>query len=569
MSQHILNRLVLVISALLFAVGPAFATVTIEMAPDDTHIALQEGEGGGEVLVVTVSEVGLDAVEIDGQRWAVVRVPGAHNLMLRGEPSLPYLTTEYLLGRSGGIDLELMGATIREIDLEIHGLAGVAPSKGHFGRDVNPDSVPWSFDPKIYGSSAPYPSVTAWLDDPFISGPVRAQTSRIPVVRWRAAENVLLVLEEMRFRVVPDSKAPNPRLRSDPPMTGVFSQLTRRMVNVGPEVELDNPFIEVGRMLVIADDDFLDEIQPLVDWHTLVGYPTELVPTSVTGTSTAAIKSYIQGVYDEPESLTWIILVGDSQQIPTLTGVNSQHSPCDPCYTKLEGNDNRPDAAISRISAQNGAQVTAQVSKILAYERQPDQGSAGTWYAAGMGVASNDIGGSPSYYDWERMDWLRDDLLDPAYTYTEFDQIYDPGASAGEVTTAIEPGRGLGLYIGHGWSQGWVTTGFDTADAGSLTNGEMLPVIWSVACNNGEFPVNECFAEAWNDLEGEFNRRSAVTLSRSLDNRWGEKRPKRTRRMNGSALAKISNSGSSIRATPSTVVRDFIMRKMFGGILSR
>ena len=503
MNPNTAPHLALMILAALLLVGSASATVVIDMDPEETRIALQEGDSGGETLVVTVSEIRLDGVEIDGQRWAVVRVPGAHNLMLRGEPSLPFLTTEYLLGRSGGIDLELIDATVREINLEVHDLAGVAPSKGHFGRDVDFDSVAWSFDAKTYGSSEPYPSVDAWLDDPFIAGPVRAQASRIPVVRWRPADNALLVLEEMRFRIVPDPKAPNPRLRSDPPMTGVFSQLTRRMVNVGPETELDNRFVEVGRMLVIADVDFLDEIQPLVDWHTMVGYPTELVPTSVTGTSAAAIKSYIQAVYDEPESLTWIILVGDSQQIPTLTGVNSQHSPCDPCYTKLEGNDNRPDAAISRISAQNGAQVTAQVAKILAYERQPDQGSAGTWYAAGMGVASNDIGGSPSYHDWERMDWLRDDLLDPAYTYTEFDQIYDPGASAGEVTTAIEEGRGLGLYIGHGWSQGWVTTGFDTGDAGSLTNGEMLPVIWDVACVNGAFHSNnECFAESWLRREG-------------------------------------------------------------------
>jgi hypothetical protein len=202
-------------------------------------------------------------------------------------------------------------------------------------------------------------------------------------------------------------------------------------------------------------------------------------------------------VYDEPEGLNWVIFVGDSGQIPTPNGVHSQGSPCDACYTKLEGNDNRPDAAISRISAQNSSQAVTQIDKILNYERSPDQGSAGAWYEMGMGVASNDSGGSPNYYDWERMDFLRDDLLDPAYTYTEFDQIYDPGASASEVTSAIEQGRGLGLYIGHGSYDQWVTTGFDTADARALTNGEMLPVIWSVACNNGEFPINECFGEAW------------------------------------------------------------------------
>ena len=45
-----------------------------------------------------------------------------------------------------------------------------------------------------------------------------------------------------------------------------------------------------GRLLIIADPDFLDEIAPLAEWETLVGYPTSVVSTSVTGTTAASIK---------------------------------------------------------------------------------------------------------------------------------------------------------------------------------------------------------------------------------------------------------------------------------------
>ncbi len=149
---------------------------------------------------------------------------------------------------------------------------------------------------------------------------------------------------------------------------------------------------------------------------------------------------------------TWIILVGDSDQIPSLSGVN-EGATCDPCYTKLEGNDNHPDAAISRISATTGAHVTTQVDKILHYEQQPDTGSAADWYDEAFGVASNDSGGSPSYQDWERMNFLRDELLVPAYTFTEFSELYgNPSATA--VKSSIELGRSLGFYIGHGSETG-------------------------------------------------------------------------------------------------------------------
>ena len=298
----------------------------------------------------------------------------------------------------------------------------MAPSKGHFNRTVDPDSVPWLFDEKAYRSPEPYPTVDAQLDPPFISGPIRGQALRLPVAHWVAADNLLTVVEEAHFRVKRLATAPNPRLRPDPPMTGLFDLAAGRMVNSpGPGLR-DNPFIEAGRLLIIADDDFMDEIQPLADWHEQVGYPTLVTPTSVSGSTAAQIHGYIQSVYDQPEGLAWIILVGDNQQIPTLIGDNSQHSPCDACFTKLEGADNRPDAAISRISAQTGAQVTAQVDKILTYERYPDEGSAGAWYQKAIRHRLRRLPAAPSCRLGANRAACARTSLDPAYSYTEFDR---------------------------------------------------------------------------------------------------------------------------------------------------
>ena len=151
--------------------------------------------------------------------------------------------------------------------------------------------------------------------------------------------------------------------------------------------------------------------------------------------------------------------------------------PATPATPSLRATDNRPDASISRISAQNGADVTIQVDKILHYEQQPDTGGAATWYDHAFGIAGDDSGGSPSYRDWERMDFLRDVLIDPAYTFTEFDQLYHSPSKA-QVKASIENGASVGFYIGHGADTYWVTSGFSVSDVHNLVNGEMLPVIW-------------------------------------------------------------------------------------------
>ena len=476
----------------------AGAAEIIPLAPTTTGLEFEASEN--PIVHLQVSEVRLDRVEIDGADWAVVRVPGGHNLMDRGLPSLPYLSGEYLLDRTGGVTLEVVNTKLREIDLSSHGLAGVAPSKGHFVRTTDPDSVPWVFDDKTYLGAARFPVEDVWVDRPYIAGPLRGSALRFPTAHWRPETNTLVVVEEAWFRVVATTEAENPRLGPDRPLSGLFDG-TAGLHAINYEAARGRyiPFVETGRLLIIAADEFIDEVAPLAEWQTLVGYPTMVVPVSSAGSTAAQIKSYIQSIYDTSESLTWIILVGDAQQIPTLIGVN-EGADCDPCYTKLEGADNRPDASISRISAQTGDQVTVQVNKILDYERQPDTGSAAAWYTKGFGIAFD--GGTPP--DWERMNWLRNDLLTPAYNYTEFDQIYDPTATAAQVTAAVNSGRSLGLYIGHGSKTSWGTTGFSVSHInGSLTNADTQPIIWSVACVNGDFTGSgDCFAEAWLKKDG-------------------------------------------------------------------
>jgi len=478
------------------------AAEIISLAPTTTGLEFEAG--GNPIIHLQVSEVRLDRIEIDGADWAVVQVPGGHNLMDRGLPSLPYLSGEYLLDRTGGVTLELVNSKLREIDLSSHGFAGVAPSKGHFDRTTDPDSVPWVFDDKIYQGSAGFPAEDVWVDRPYIAGPLRGSALRCPTAHWRPETNPLVVVEEAWFRVVTTTEAENPRRGPVRPLSGLFDG-TAGLHAINYEAVRGRyiPFVETGSLLIIAADDFVDEVAPLAEWQTLVGYPTMVVPVSSAGSTAAQIKSYIQSIYDTSESLTWIVLVGDVQQIPSLSGVN-EGATCDPCYTKLEGADNRPDASISRISAQTGDQVTVQVNKILDYEMAPDAGSAGAWYAKAFGVAGDDTGGTPSYSDWARMDFLRDDLIEPAYHFTEFDQLYhSPSKTA--VAGAINDGRSIGLYIGHGSETAWVTSGFSVSDVNNmLTNSQTMPIIWSVACVNGRFDRSggDCFGEAWLKKDG-------------------------------------------------------------------
>ena len=69
--------------------------------------------------------------------------------------------------------------------------------------------------------------------------------------------------------------------------------------------------------------------------------------------------------------------------------------------------------------------------------------------------------------------------------------------SASQVATAVNQGRSVINYCGHGSMTAWSTTGFSSSNVNQLSNHNMLPWIISVACVNGKFHSGTCFAEAW------------------------------------------------------------------------
>ena len=89
------------------------------------------------------------------------------------------------------------------------------------------------------------------------------------------------------------------------------------------------------------------------------------------------------------------------------------------------------------------------------------------------------------------MDYIRDTLLN--YTYTNvsryYDKVNDP--TVDDLINRFNEGVGIINYCNHGTEISWVVTGFNTENIHQLTNDYKLPFIWSVACDNGSFNLDE------------------------------------------------------------------------------
>jgi len=453
------------------------------------------------------------SIDVNGTESIFYSIPGNVWLMEKGMPQLPIYRSSIIIPDLAAMNFNIISEEYTEI-----GTLPVMPSKGHITRDIDPSTIPFAFS-NFYSINDWYPAETILIDEPYIVKDLRGATVQFNPMKYNPVEGKLKICTRLVLEVYDD------------PNQQVVNPLIRNLPLIGTSMEFDdiykNLFInygtgyydyvtvnEQGRLLVIYASEYSNNITPFVNWKVKRGlttitaeYPTE------TGNDANSIKDYIQNLYDSPDGLTFIILVGESNQVPTLYG-QYEGAPSDPSYTKLAGNDAYPDAFISRISPSTSDNLDYILWKLINYEQNSSVEREADWYHKGTGIASNE--GNPR--DWERANWLRDMLLNNM-AFTQVDQIYDPGATSLQVTTALNEGRSVINYLGHGSGTSWGTTGFDVSKIHNLSNGTKNPIVIDVSCTNGNFELGECMEEAWiragdmNDPKGAIASFGSSTLA--------------------------------------------------------
>ncbi len=467
---------------------------TVQGAGDSVQINVLEDSGDRIVLEYELTGYELVPVKIDGQDYVRPQLAGEAEIEAVGKPAVPHVCRSIAIPDKARMVLKVTEAAFDELhDVQ------VIPSKGALPRTINPADVPYTFG-SVYGVDEWYPAEPATLSDPYIMRDVRGTVVKFNPFQYNPVTQVLKVCTKAVIEIESDGldtvNVLNRGTRSVEKSLAFHQIYKKHFLNYQSGGLRYTPLDEQGDMLIIAHDAWLSNVQPLVNHKNNGGINTTLVGVSTIGNNSTSIKNYIQSVYDS-SNLAFVLLVGDHTQVatPTVT-VDYSTGASDPSYSKLAGSDNYPDILVGRFSAETAAQVDTQVQRTVEYEQNAYMTQ--DWFKRAVGIASDEGTsgqGDDGESDIQHMNNIRTDLL--GYGYTTVNQIHDPGATASEVAAAVNAGRGLINYVGHGDTTYWGTTGFSVSNINALTNDNQLPFIIDVACVNGEFDGYTCFAEAW------------------------------------------------------------------------
>lgn len=471
------------LAALALVVGiAAWATaaesgVRVQVAGDERSI----------VLTYTFGPYELRPVTIGGETYVAPFMAREAVSLVAGEPALPHVNRSLVIPADAEMGVRVLSAQFHDVS------ARVSPSKGNLYRTVDPATVPYTFA-DVYSQDAFVPAELATLHEPYVMRDLRGQVIEVQPFQYNPVTQTLRIYSEMTvevFAAAPRAAAAD--AAAVRPLSRAFDDLySTHFVNYR-RPERYGPLNESGGMLIICHDPWIPNMMPLVAHKNAIGVPTTIVGISSVGNVTTLIKNYIQVEYQTRQGgLSFVLLVGDQAQIASPSAWGGL---ADPLYAKITP-DNYPDLIVGRFSAETAAQVDTQVQRTLAYEQQP--ATQQPWFWKGIGIASAEGAGvgDDGQADFEHMAAIRSQLLGAGYTWV--DELYATnGANAAQVTAALNAGRGVINYCGHGSEYSWATTGFSNAYINALDNAGKLPFIFSVACVNGAFGGRTCFAEAW------------------------------------------------------------------------
>jgi hypothetical protein len=422
-----------------------------------------------------------------------------------GAPALPVLRRLFVAPLGARVVLDIQAGAGHLVDRGVVGTAlRFVPNQPPIPKVPGArEKAPFAYDPAAYGD-VDYAPERATITD---LGIVRGQRLMMLEV-WPVSYNA--AAERMTYfpRVVADVQFAGGAVTAMAPLPALASAVVNPSVlpAAGPR--------ESGNYLILVAQTFASDITSFAAYKQAQGF-TVNTHVVAAGTFNSAIKTYIQSLWGTADEPDYLLLVGDTNTIPSWVGGGAGAPDTDIQYACMDGSgDWYPDIAVGRFSARTSAQLQAMVTKTTDFESgsfaDPD------YVTRAVFMASNDnypiSEGTHNYVVNTYMipNGITCDLL---YSHE--------GATTQQVRDAFNDGRIYGIYSGHGASTSWADgPPFTQSDVNGLTNYQLYPFVCSFACLTGDFDnYDECFAETWLRAAG----KGAVTMyASSVTSYWDE-----------------------------------------------
>ena len=280
---------------------------------------------------------------------------------------------------------------------------------------------------------------------------------------------------------------------------------------------------DVKDYLIVSTNKFAEAVNRFAEWKRLMGFNVH-VELRDEWTSTS-VKTTVKTAYDELPALYYLLIVGDQADVPAYRSAFRRKHVTDFYYACMD-DDLVPDIYCGRLPVSTINEANIVVDKIIGYEKTPP--TKESFYSDGLHCSYFQEDYRKVTYADRRFAQTSEDVL--SYVKTKGKNLqrvyftrptvtplfwndgkYSNGepipnelkkpafawdGDASDITAAINKGVFYVFHRDHGEIGGWTWPKYTLQDVSSLSNGNLLPIVFSINCHSGQFD-EDCFAETF------------------------------------------------------------------------
>ncbi|MFC1887991.1 C25 family cysteine peptidase [Candidatus Cloacimonadota bacterium] len=478
-----------------------WSNAKIDLSRYTTSTNILENSEARLSLQYNISEINSFNMETEMGTFAHLDINGYTYTTEQGAPKLPVLRKIISVPFGAEVEVNISDFVTSEFDLSSEGiLFDIIPAQPSLSKSADPEEIEFVYNADSYNVSSYDTEEIVSIEELGIMRSERLFLVTYKPVKYNPANNSIMVYNNVNVTLEFNGGSElisnyMKEKTNSPYFTGLFQKtIFNYRTNTGRDVLTQYPV----KYLIISDRMFEDQLQPFIEWKIRKGFEVIIAYTDEIGTTTTAIKDYIQEQYDAgtptDPAPSFLLFVGDDEQIPAYNGSTGGHV-TDLNYAKLDGSDIYPEIYYSRFSAQTTAQLQPQIDKTLMYEKyeMPDPSYLGeVVMIAGMDSywapthANGQINYGTDYY-------FNEDHGIESHTY-----LYpESGSNSANIVSNVSDGVGYVNYTAHGSSTSWSDPSFTINNINSLQNDGEYPLVVGNCCLTNKFEIDTCFGEAW------------------------------------------------------------------------
>jgi len=414
-----------------------------------------------------------------------------NNIYQEGIPNIPVLTRLIEVPQNAEVVFNVLSYTEQIIHLSDYGMADkIIPANR--SQSKSETNVSLSKNDVVYQTNAYFNTEIARY---FESGQMReTRLGRIEIspIQYNPVENTLRILNDLEVEIrfvnadhtgTKAIKAKYEDAYSSYANGSLLNQLnygTRELISQAPT-----------HLVIISDRMFEAQLAPFIAWKVKKGFKVTVGYTDVVGTTNAAIKTYLQNIYQGSTPMRFVLFVGDVAQVPAWQATGHV---TDLRYCEYTG-DNLPEVYYGRFSAQTTAQLQPQLDKSLMYEQflMPNPAYLSDVLLVAGDDSSHEMtwGNGQLYYGQNYYFTAANNTNTTTYL-----QPLDNAAIHTQIINRVNAGLGYTNYTAHCGSDGWSSPSFTVSDANALTNNGKYGLLVGNCCQSVKFEESTCFGEA-------------------------------------------------------------------------